>query len=429
MEQQPPLAEYFASCCLQQKSCRRWVVGLSGGLDSVVLLYLAAQVLPSRTLHVLHINHQLQADAHQWQHFCAELCASLALPFTAIKVNPANNSESAARDARYQAFADFLQAGDFLLLGHHADDQAETLIYRLSRGAGLRGLGGIPQQRPLGLGQLLRPLLPVSRRDLQAFAASHALQWVEDPSNQVLTYDRNFIRHQILAPLQTRWPGVETRFAAAAQLLQQEQQLLDQYLDAELAAAGVSAYRFDLDAVGDRERVRLQALLRRWIFRISAELLNRVTLDTICNQMLAAGADRTPELSIGSWRLRRYRKALYLNRVQSSPLYWPVFTSGAHRLAHGVLEVTAGVQGLRIRAGVDYEWHPACDIQSCQPVGRPRKVMKKLFQEAGVPPWQRPQWPVLLSGQEVAAVAGLCVCEGWAATGEAEGFMLDWTPC
>ncbi|ERI53187.1 hypothetical protein N878_16440, partial [Pseudomonas sp. EGD-AK9] len=165
-----------------------WRIAFSGGLDSSVLLHLLAGLVRREALPPLaaiHVHHGLQPAAEAWPEHCARSCAQLDIPLeiVAVQVAPGASLEQAARQARYAAFAARLGEGEVLLGAQHRDDQAETLLFRLLRGAGVRGLAAMPVARPLGRGTLVRPLLDVPRTELLAYAEAHGLSWVEDPSN------------------------------------------------------------------------------------------------------------------------------------------------------------------------------------------------------------------------------------------------------
>ncbi|MFC6670032.1 tRNA lysidine(34) synthetase TilS [Marinobacterium aestuariivivens] len=215
---------------------RRWLIGFSGGLDSRVLVELAARCLDPTRILLLHVNHHLQAEADSWAVRCRRTAAALGLGIRVLNVAPASASEADAREARYRAFEGELQTGDCLLLGHHADDQAETLLLRLLRGAGVRGLKGMPRSRRLGAGRLLRPLLDIKRADLQSWARQQGLEWIEDPSNAGLDYDRNFLRHRVLPPLAERWPDCARRTAHSSGHLDEAAGLLAEVAGDDLAA-------------------------------------------------------------------------------------------------------------------------------------------------------------------------------------------------
>jgi tRNA(Ile)-lysidine synthase len=172
-----------------------WWVAFSGGLDSTVLLHMLVWLAHRHELPVIraiHVHHGLQAAGDHWPAHCQAVCDGLGIPLQVVRVKvlPGASMERAAREARYEALSGCLSEGDLLLTGQHRDDQAETVLFRLLRGAGVRGLAAMPVERPLGLGRLLRPLLGVSRAELEAYARRNALRWVEDPSNQDHDYSR-----------------------------------------------------------------------------------------------------------------------------------------------------------------------------------------------------------------------------------------------
>ncbi|MGB0734279.1 MAG: tRNA lysidine(34) synthetase TilS, partial [Pontibacterium sp.] len=177
---------------------REVVIALSGGLDSVVLLHLCVLHPNIAKVRALHINHHLQPQCDDWAGFCHQQCAALGVVCEVIDVYPRSHSEQDARDARYQAFESALNSQQLLLAAHHANDQAETLLYRLARGTGLTGMRGICRARKLGESQIVRPLLAIERKTLRSYAQTYQLQWIEDPSNQSTQYDRNHLRHKVL---------------------------------------------------------------------------------------------------------------------------------------------------------------------------------------------------------------------------------------
>lgn len=232
-------------------SASRYWIGYSGGLDSYVLLHLSArlgQTAGRFCFAAVHIHHGLQPTAEAWAEHCAEVCAQLGVPFHLMRVDAKPQSgqspEEAARNARYRAFEDLLGKDEALLTAQHADDQAETVLLQLLRGAGLAGLAAMPEAMPLGRGVLLRPLLGWSRDALQQYAINHGLRWVEDPSNRDTAYDRNFIRHQIMPLLAGRWPGVAATLGRTARHCAEAQGQLNRLADDLLLAAGDN----DIDA-------------------------------------------------------------------------------------------------------------------------------------------------------------------------------------
>ncbi|MDF2181780.1 tRNA lysidine(34) synthetase TilS [Neptuniibacter sp. CAU 1671] len=435
METKPPPSEVAA--CQQQferslfeatqsftQPVRRWVLAHSGGLDSQVLLHLAASQTRYRPLHVLHINHQLQASAQDWAGFSAAQAERFGVEYSAIEVIPESSSEKAARDARYQAFEQFLQPGDCLLLAQHADDQAETVLFRLLRGSGPNGLSGMPVARALGQGCLLRPLLNLTKSQLQAYATHFQLTWVDDPSNLNDRYSRNFLRHSIMPALAQRWPGLSHRLSEVATRCRQEHQLLNAYLDRDLKTLVVDN-QLRLPLLLTKPDVQQSMLLRRWLEVATGALLNEVQLQVIRSGLINAECDAQPLFQKQGLTLRRYRGCLYLNNTLSLAAVetLPSLTCGTHDLGDGRLTITADSAGLRTLKGVKLRRRQGGE--RCRPAGRSNSMtLKNLFQEAGVPPWLRASWPLLYAGDQLVAVPGICVAEGWYV--DSKGFCLNW---
>ncbi|MDO6562619.1 tRNA lysidine(34) synthetase TilS [Amphritea sp. 1_MG-2023] len=409
---------------------QRWVIGLSGGLDSVVLLHLAANALPAEQLRVITVDHQLQPASSQWAAFCGRLAASLQLPFQQQKVTVDQSAslERAARNARYQAFEQLLQPGDCLLLAHHLNDQAETLLFRMLRGAGVRGMAGMPQTRALGQAVLLRPLLHVSRQQLHQWAEAEQLEWIDDPSNQDLTYDRNYLRHKIMPLLQARWPGFTHRWADMATHMCEAERL--HYDLAEIDYAAVrGGDGLSCAALMALSQARRNNLLRFWCRKAGVWLGER-QLQAVQSLLLAAD-DRQPLLTLGKQQLRRYQGTLLLQRAPLE-LSWQhrSLTAEGIQLPQGCLEVCdsdASVAGLKTLTNVSVRNRQ--DGDRCRPVGRGGSCsLKKLFQEYKIPAWQRNAWPVCVVGDEIVALPGICICEDWQSEKKGQGFALNWQP-
>ncbi|MGB1238250.1 MAG: tRNA lysidine(34) synthetase TilS [Pseudomonadales bacterium] len=411
---------------LQKPTIKRWVIALSGGLDSIVLLDLAAKYRGKIHLTALHINHNQQPEAIQWAHFCERQCSARGIAYHTREVMPDSGSEACLRDARYAAFESFLVPGDCLLLGHHADDQAETVLFRLLRAAGSKGLSGMPVARDLGCAELFRPLLDFPRERLEGYAKTQALDWVEDPSNQSSRYARNYLRHQVLAPLKEQWPDVATQISTSAKVLSAERFLLNEFLDEQLAHCAPLGQLVlaQLEGFSDERRA---ALFRHWLHWRSGQEISRALLERLWEQVACARQSSIPSYDLKQFTLYRYRGELFLAAKLPVKAPWPVLDGSpcSIKLAQGELSVSVADEGVDWREGM----YLACADLTLKVAltGRREKTLKQVFKEAGIPPWWRSAWPVLFCGAEVVAIPSVGVVDKWREGGQKKHYMaLQW---
>lgn len=285
-------------------------VALSGGRDSVVLLHLLAQAGWEGRVGAIHVHHGLSPRADAWRTFCQALCTQLGIPLQVRPVQVARHSgqglEAAARAARYQAFAE-LGTG-CLLLGHHAGDQAETVLFNLLRGAGVAGAAGMPLERQLGTLRLLRPLLAVARQEIAAYARRHDLTWVEDESNANPGFSRNFLRHEVLPRLIGRFPAAEANLAAAAGHFGEADALLAELAEQDWQTCR-SGGHVRLDALRRLSRKRVKNLLRYRLRALGWQVPVAARLEEFVRQVFEAGPGARPQLELpdGEMRVSRGR--------------------------------------------------------------------------------------------------------------------------
>ena len=405
---------------------RRWVVAFSGGLDSSLLLELCSRLPLAQPLVAVHIHHQLQAAADAWPEHCRRHCEHLGVPFTVIPVVPASASEADARVARYAAFEAFLEPDDCLLLAQHADDQAETLLLRLLRGSGVRGLAAMPERRPLGCAQLLRPLLQQSRVRLETVAAELGLKPVADPTNAHDHYDRNWLRLHVLPQLKRHWPALLHRCCDTIELMRDADELLRERAEEDLRACRLSPFILDLTRLQQLSPARQRNLMHDWILSTTGLRLSRRRLLSVLQTMLSAQASSDPVERLQTKQLRRYRNRLYL---LPDPLPLAEKTEGvvvcvgqSLNLPHGRLSWKSVARGLP--PGVELTLYFRRGGERLRPLGRSGSVtLKQLLQESGVPPWLRPLQPLLKQNERIAALPGLCLCEDGLVE---NGFMPQW---
>ncbi|MBR9857180.1 MAG: tRNA lysidine(34) synthetase TilS [Gammaproteobacteria bacterium] len=412
------------------------LVAFSGGLDSTVLLALAARQAreQSRVVRALHIAHGLQTAAEDWPAHCARVAASFGIPCQTARVlvelGPRISLEAAAREARYAALAEAMQPGEILLTGHHLDDQAETLLLALKRGAGVAGLSAMPVHKPFGPGEQWRPLLACSRQQLEAFAREQGLQWVEDPSNADDDFDRNFLRNRILPPLLQQWPAFNRTLARSAELCAEQVELAVELAEADLPGLLNSAGALSVSGLQALRRARRHNVLRHWLQRHQIHC-SRSQLQAIWQELALARPDADPEVRLGERRIRRYQGSLYLPNEQAQPRSLASLSAGEWlHCGVGRLRLSPVTDGGDLIAELKPEQlHIAFQVPGlrARPAGRVgSRPLKKLWQEYGIPPWQRPRIPLLMQGTELVSALGLFVCQAYTPEPGQPGWQLVW---
>ena len=326
-----PQADLTASVAdfLKQHSVsgKQVLLGLSGGLDSRVLLHLLAQC-QSRlgfNLSAMHVNHQISPHASHWADFCTEICHQVNIQCLVNPVNVPRDSglglEAAARLCRYEAL--FSTPADVVVLAHHQDDQAETFLLQLMRGAGVKGLAAMGEKRmqPATTSRevpLLRPLLNVSRETLADYAASQGLQWIEDESNSDIDFDRNYIRHEFLPILKQRFPACLTTISRSASNMAEAAELMDEIAQEDARHCLDEAGRLLLASVSAMSLPRITNLLRFWVTEQTRLALSAARMDDIRRQLLESKPDARVHVSVGHWVLRRKKGWAFFEEMQGN---------------------------------------------------------------------------------------------------------------
>ena len=415
------------------------LLALSGGLDSCVLLHILLGLQKTMPFHLsaLHVHHGLSANADTWVKFCKTLCEDHQIPceIAYVKVNRASSAgvEGEARKLRYQAL--LAQPADLILLAHHQDDQAETLLLQLIRGSGVKGLAGMAefdQDR-----RLLRPLLQASRQQLQDYAEGFALKWVEDESNTSLDYERNFVRHQIIPLFRQRNPAVSENIARSARLLAEAQELLEDLAVLD-ARENVVGDKLNVKGLSQLSPARAANLLRWWLSQQGMLMPSQVQLQEMLQQLLCAKIDKQLQILLHHsqhdhvYILRRYRGFAYisLDGVTSAMyLHWhgeeEIQLEDGSRLlfsktlGQGISLKKLGNQTLSIqfRAGGE----------RIKPyANRPSKPLKKWMQEMNMPPWFRERLPMVFVDRQLVLVPSLGVQAEWQAQADEMGLTVEW---
>jgi len=415
-------------------------VSLSGGADSACLLtalkQLGARSVRGLPVRALHIDHALQPLSSAFRAACAALCRDLDAPLTVITAAvrwEGVSIEAAARDARYRALSRELKPGECLLTAHHAEDQAETLLLQLLRGAGLKGLSAMPMCRTFGRGWHVRPLLEVARRELRAFGEEHRIASLEDPMNYDPKFDRSFLRTQLWPQIEGRWRGAAAALSRTARHLAEAQELLDQ-------AAAVQVRRLRdgeaLSVAGLRCLPELEQLntLRHWLSCAAVTPPSTARLTEALRQVLSAGADRLPAIVWGPYALRRYRARLFVTPaaklVVGAPRDWFLEPGACLELGPGLgrlrwVEQKGGLDASRLPDRLSVRQRRGGEALRIGRGARTQSV-QHLCQYRGVLPWMRDALPMVYAGEELIAVADLWQDARWCVPEGAPGFGCVW---
>ncbi|VUD51947.1 tRNA(Ile)-lysidine synthase [Thalassocella blandensis] len=408
-------------------------VGYSGGLDSTVLLHALASISDTRfPLQAIHVNHQLSPASNHWQAHCEQTANALGVEIVCrrVEVRAAGAGlEHAAREARYAEFESVVKEQDILLCGHHADDQAETLMFRLVRGAGLRGLTAMNRSRALGRGAIVRPLLAIPRVQLESYAQQNDLRWVEDESNQNPQFDRNFLRHQVMPLIQSRWPGSNTRMQQTAQWLSEADALLAEYARADLDLCDVQSARLGqslaLEVLEGFRFERRKHVVRQWVAQCGFSAPDNKHLDQL-ERLIRSGVDSEAQLAWGQCEVRRFRQRLYLfSRLDPSLPAGEIRWKGDRPLKLPDGSVLSLEEGVPAASGFTIMFRQGGE--RCHPVGRKHsQTLKKLFQEFNVEPWLRDRVPLVYADGQIAAVGDVFSCINSASQNSAQPSQAGW---
>jgi tRNA(Ile)-lysidine synthase len=389
---------------------KKFVLGFSGGVDSHVLLDLLRQVpknISSFSLKVIHVNHGLSPFAKDWEKHCAKICRDLNVEFYAreIAVQGANNLEALARKLRYQVLAEFIDEKICLLTAHHADDQAETLLLQLLRGAGPKGLSAMPKVMSFAGGRLARPLLDFSRQEILSYAKEKKLKWIDDESNLNLKFDRNYLRQQIIPLLNKNWPGGINAINRSARNCARANQLLEEVAREDLIVVqGPQANTLSMVKLLGLGFNRRNNLIRFWLHNLGFKLPSEKKLLQIEKTFFASRPDAMPILNWGEFAIRRYQDFLYALIKEPNFNREMIFSWNLKK----PLEI-AGVGTIIAETKKDF----SILVQISFREGGERIVfkdhsssLKKKFQEWQIPPWKRERIPLIYSQGKIIAVPG-----------------------
>lgn len=417
--------------CEQYACERNYWIAFSGGLDSTVLLHALIELRKQFPLKLkaIHVNHGLSPHAQNWVLHCKKFCEASGVEFfeNQIQINllSGESLEQIARAKRYEVFSKYLSPNDLLLTAHHQDDQAETFLLQLVRGAGVKGLSAMPAIKNFAEGFHARPLLNFSRNELQEYAELHGLKWIEDESNSNSDFSRNFIRQEVMPLLQSRWPSVSQTISRSADHCAKMQHWFEENFSLENFSED-TGITLSLKKLLQENAQMQNQILRQWILHHQFPLPSALKLQHVITDVLHAGEDKTPCVSWENVELRRYRDQLFLMpkkilRDLPEKLIWnfhePLFIPGLGKLiakpvfGKGLREDIKEVT-IAFRQGGEKFKLPGRDIHH---------DLKKLFQEWNVPPWQRDEIPLVYVENQLAAVVPFALDESFKADQNQQG--------
>ncbi|TPH13868.1 tRNA lysidine(34) synthetase TilS [Litorilituus lipolyticus] len=442
------------------------VIAYSGGVDSQVLLHalssLKQQNIFANNIIVCHVNHGLSDNALYWQSFaetqCQQLNVELKVCAVNVKEKAQHSLEALARDARYQALIQVNQQQSYIVTGHHSDDQVETFLLALKRGSGLKGLSAMAEQTKLQQHILVRPLLQFTREQIIAYAKEHKLDWVEDESNQDTSFDRNFLRQDIIPQLTQRWSSFNQTVNRSAAHCAEGQLLLDELAEQDLIASRKSDLSLRLAALRNLSIARFNNLIRYFLSTHHTLMPTSQQLGQL-RQQISADDDKTPQVKLGDKYLRRYKGALYLTPEFNDISSWSVLLNLKPLVnSHVELSLPDGLGSLYfigqyidkqsddqkreeqtvVLTGKMQQVKAPKDGQKvtikfshnnpkCLPDYRQHsRALKKVLQELNLPPWQRQRTPFLFYDEQLVAVIGHFVCQEFMASQSEQSVTVCW---
>jgi tRNA(Ile)-lysidine synthase len=419
MNLEKSLEQFFVRHNMQTQQL---VLGLSGGIDSVVLLDLLIKSSYNKEkILAVHVNHGISESSLKWQNFCSSLCNSYQVTFISEQVELTElglGLEGAARKARYQALSKYVTSASVLLTAQHQDDQCETLLLALKRGSGVLGLAGMLPLTKLSVGEHARPLLDSCQQMINDYATANSLTWVEDDSNSNTHFDRNFLRHDVITKLNERWPSFSANVARSAALCQQQQALSQEIAQSDFLGNKQLSSQLSIALLNQLSDARINNLIRYWLTINGVTLPSLKQLEQIKSQCLSGRDDANPLIEMASFQVRRYLSNLYITDDHTDTNKMTIECGDFKDLKLpnnlGMLSFNQPNDDMSVIAP---EGHQRVTIEfglagshKAWPVNRhKRRTLKKLWQEYKIPPWQRSNIAYLCYDEVLVAAIGYWV--------------------
>ena len=420
---------------------RRILIAYSGGIDSSVLLHLLCSIRSKlkQALEVIYIDHGLQKESSDWGEFCRQECIKYNVPFALMKINescPENLSvEGWARDKRYSLISKLVRKNDILFTAHHQDDQVETFFLQIFRSAGPRGLSSMPVFKKFGDGFHARPFLIFSRKEIEKYAKNNNISWQEDNTNCDIRYDRNYLRHNILAELDNKWPSYRKSVCRTINHQKECLMLIDEIgLEDMTAVLYKNSMNLNIKLIKKFSIPRQKNIIFFWLNSLNFEKPTSKHMDQIMMTLINSRIDKTPCVNWRNTEIRRYGDLLYASRIINSndlnlEINWntktPLNIHGETLIANetfgrGISKTTIKDAEIVIR----YR-HGGEKIYSNSIVHS--KSIKKLFQEHRVLPWFRNRIPLIYINKQLAVVPGFCIDKNFSANENETALDIHWS--
>ena len=412
-------------------------IAYSGGVDSHVLLHLLSLDAAIRAkITAVYVHHGLQQEADAWAIHCKKTALDLGVTFKCLRVNAQKiarqSQEEVARNARYSTLKTLVKPKDVLLLAQHREDQLETVLLQLFRGAGVQGLSGMPVTCVFGKGKMYRPFLDVAKQAINDYAQYHHLQWVEDKSNQCDDFDRNFLRNQIVPQLKQKWPALDKTVSRSARHCAASQSLTDDIVTAlfkQLYDNKDGTLKIAL--LLEQDMHKQQLLIRMWFKCKQLRMPSEVIVHRIIDEVAGANIDANPLVAGRDYCVRRYRNKLFCLPHTHSMIECVETEWEDRGKAHEKYQLTRVHSSKGIPKVV---WDNATVLIKFRagqekirlPYRTGHHSLKKLFQEKAIPPWQRPSIPLIYLNNRLAAVADLWISADFFCEDEQECYQIEW---
>lgn len=424
------------ACFTPIRQAQHIYIAYSGGLDSHVLLHLCSTHLKIRAkLTAVYVHHGLQEKAGEWAIHCQQQAQKLGIRFKSLYVNATadkgDSPEQAARDARYNALKQLLKKDDVLLVAQHRDDQLETVLLQLFRGAGVQGLAAMAEISVFADGQLIRPLLNYSQHTINNYAIEQHLTWITDPSNQCDDFERNFLRNQIVPLLKTHWPALDKTVARSAKHCANAQQLLARLAEPLLAQLMHTDSSLAINDLVLLEINQQSLVIRQWFAYLNLKMPSITFLQQLSNQVIAAKKSANPLLKRSDCQIRRYQNKLYCLTQVNETMMPQIWSPTQEKVQ---LSRKSSLQRVLATTGISQHLWQASTItihyrKGGEKIALPNRQghhgLKKLFQEAQIPPWERSQIPLVYCNDSLIAIAHLWISSDVFTTNQA-CYQLKW---